>query len=331
MASTDTPVNRLPLDRHPLFRSSDVDETRETMARVLCDHRLEVVDTRKPLDARMHSCRLNAVSLNYVHYGTEVEVTPGKTESFHVVQAHLDGNGVVRCGKREAYTEPGHAAVTTPTAPLRMRLSGTSRLLVVRFERTAVEAVLARHLGHPLRRPLEFELGMNVGVGRPAHWFSSLEAEITRANLDDTLLSDPRVVAPLEEQLITGLLLVQDSNYRAVLDGKVPSVPGGTVRTAVDLIEAAPDLPHTVGDLAAAAGVGIRALQGAFRRQLGVTPTQYLRDARLRRVRDELLAAEPDAGAVSRAARRWGFGHLGRFSGWYRHRFGENPAQTLRQ
>ncbi|MFF5987588.1 cupin domain-containing protein [Prauserella flavalba] len=163
-------MNRLPLDRHLLFRSSDVDQTRERMARVLCDHRLELVGTRGRLDARMHSCRLRAVSLNYVHYGAEVDVTPGRTESFHVVQAHLAGKGVVRSGKCEVYTEPGLAAVTTPTAPLRMRLSETSRLLVVRFERTAVEAVLSRHLGGPLRHPLEFRPGMNVGEGRPACW-----------------------------------------------------------------------------------------------------------------------------------------------------------------
>ncbi|PXY28641.1 helix-turn-helix transcriptional regulator [Prauserella flavalba] len=100
---------------------------------------------------------------------------------------------------------------------------------------------------------------------------------------------------------------------------------------AVDLIEAGPERPHTAGSLAAAAGVGTRALQGGFRRQLGMTPTEYLRDARLRRVREELLALDPQVGAVARVARRWGFRHLGRFSGWYRDRFGESPAQTLRR
>ena len=103
------------------------------------------------------------------------------------------------------------------------------------------------------------------------------------------------------------------------------------VRRAVDYIDAHADLPLTLGDIAQAAGIGVRALQEAFRRHRGTTPTAYLRSARLERVHRELQAADPAHGAtVAAIAARWGFAHRGRFAVAYQQAYGRPPQQTLR-
>jgi len=84
--------------------------------------------------------------------------------------------------------------------------------------------------------------------------------------------------------------------------------------------------------LAGLAGVSVRGLQQGFRDYLGITPLEYLREVRLARARDDLLAADPEADvSVTEVAYRWGFGHLARFAGYYRHRYGELPSETLRR
>jgi len=55
----------------------------------------------------------------------------------------------------------------------------------------------------------------------------------------------------------------------------------------------------------------------------------YLREVRLRRAHDELLASPPSSTTVSAVASRWGIVHLGRFAAAYRAAFGESPSQTL--
>ena len=55
-----------------------------------------------------------------------------------------------------------------------------------------------------------------------------------------------------------------------------------------------------------------------------------VRRARLERVRLDLLTAGPHA-SVTSAAMRWGFFHLGRFSGLYASHFGELPSSTKRR
>ncbi|WIB77922.1 helix-turn-helix transcriptional regulator [Curtobacterium sp. MCPF17_002] len=103
------------------------------------------------------------------------------------------------------------------------------------------------------------------------------------------------------------------------------------VRAAVEYIHAHAHEPLTVSDIARAADLSVRGLQEAFQRALDRTPMQYLREVRLRRSHDDLQRSAPGQTSVAEVAARWGFTHMGRFSGEYLHRFGEYPKQTLRR
>lgn len=103
------------------------------------------------------------------------------------------------------------------------------------------------------------------------------------------------------------------------------------VRKAVEFLHEHAGGPLTVTDIAQAADLSVRALQESFQRTLDRTPMNYLREVRLRQVRADLLAAEPGTASVAEIASRWGFSHMGRFSGEYLRRFGEYPRRTLRQ
>lgn len=83
-------------------------------------------------------------------------------------------------------------------------------------------------------------------------------------------------------------------------------------------------------DIAAAAAVTPRALQYLFRRHRDVTPLEYLRRVRLHHAHVELASADPTAVTVGEVARRWGFGHAGRFAAFHRESYGESPIRTLR-
>lgn len=103
-----------------------------------------------------------------------------------------------------------------------------------------------------------------------------------------------------------------------------------TLRRAIAFIDDHAHEDISVSDIAAAAHVTIRALQYAFRRHRGTTPTEYLRQARLAHAHRELLATDPTTGTtVTRIAARWGFLHSGRFARYYRSAYGRSPHQTL--
>lgn len=103
------------------------------------------------------------------------------------------------------------------------------------------------------------------------------------------------------------------------------AVPG-YVRAAVQYIdEHVKDLP-TVTETALAAGVRVRALNGAFNKYVGISPRAFLIERRLQGVH-RILTGE--ALSVSSAAHERGYVNMGVFAAAYRRRFGENPSETL--
>ena len=86
----------------------------------------------------------------------------------------------------------------------------------------------------------------------------------------------------------------------------------------------------TVPDVAAALGVSVRSLQQGFRQWRNTTPLEFLRQSRLRLVRDELCRSGGET-EVTTVALRHGSMHLGRFSTYYQSAFGELPSTTLRR
>lgn len=119
----------------------------------------------------------------------------------------------------------------------------------------------------------------------------------------------------------------------AVGDGSTPEMTAAAprvLRRAMAYIDehAAGDV--SLADVAAACHVSVRALQLAFRRHLGTTPSAYLRRMRLEGVRRELRERDAEETTVTEVAARWGFAHPGRFAASYRDAFAELPSRTLR-
>jgi AraC-like DNA-binding protein len=102
------------------------------------------------------------------------------------------------------------------------------------------------------------------------------------------------------------------------------------VRLAVAYIEAHAGEDLSLLDIARAASITPRALQYAFRRNLGTTPLGYVRRVRLDRAHIDLLNADPARGdTVASIAMRWGFLHQGNFAAAYRDAYGTTPRRSL--
>ena len=78
-------------------------------------------------------------------------------------------------------------------------------------------------------------------------------------------------------------------------------------------------------------GVTEQTMQNAFKSLFGMTPYKFLRNLKLNHVRKELLQAGPKKTTVVSVANKWGFTHMGHFSGYYTQLFGENPSVTLQR
>nr|HEX4318667.1 AraC family transcriptional regulator [Kofleriaceae bacterium] len=321
------PVPVLPLARHPFLRTRDVDEAQEFFGRI-----------NTPVETYTHGRAPYAWHSNHLVVGPlgiasnwwsddggaishEVQdifsldfvlgSTRGETDHRGVTVSHVGGETAV---------------ILSPGAPAIARIQAGFHVLEVVIRRVDLEAALGALVGPACRPPLEFAplLRFNSGVGRSL--FGLVEYLAAQVDRDDTLLESPLVVAGLADSLMFGMLERLEHNHSGLLTRRVAGVEPRYVRRAADYLDAHAAQPIRLADVAAAVGVGVRALQLGFRRYRGCSPIAFLRELRLRLARVRLLA-DPQR-AITAIAIDCGFAHLGRFSAMYRARFGETPSQT---
>lgn len=112
----------------------------------------------------------------------------------------------------------------------------------------------------------------------------------------------------------------------ATASGIVPARDQRRLDRMNDYMAARLGAPVSSEDLAKAAGVSIRALNALCQRHYLTTPMELLRRLRLEAVHRH-LKVDPES-PIGDVALRFGFGHLGRFSAYYRERFAELPHET---
>ena len=325
---------RLPLERYRLFDSHDLDEARDFVGRVFCPHELSTAQPRRQLDARHHSARVHGdTSLNYVQYGPSVEIQPGYLKDFYLLQIPLSGGADIRCGGQQMRADVRIASLPSPTESLTMRWADRSPHLILKLSRTAMQTQLEQLAQQAVGQPLVFDLAVPLDTPALRPMLGFLRYLRETLEQDDGFADSP-LAAQAESYLMSSLLLCAPHNHGAVLhDGPRRALMPRTVRRAQEYIEARLDVPVSLAELCDHVGASARALQTAFRAHCGQSPMEFLRHARLDRIRSELRAAAPQDThtlPIAQLAARYGFLHAGRFAADYRQRFGESPSQTLR-
>ncbi len=160
-------------------------------------------------------------------------------------------------------------------------------------------------------------------------WLRLVHLVVDELELGDGLLTSPLAAESLQQSLVLGLLAAQPNDSALEPVGSGQLVPSLAVRATRELIEAHPEHPWTLGELAGHAGCSPRTLQVAFRRERGTSPMGELRRVRMARAHADLLAGDPLTTRVSDVAARWGFFHLGRFAAAHRAAYGMTPSQAV--
>ncbi|CAL94562.1 AraC family transcriptional regulator [Azoarcus olearius] len=321
------------LANFPLFRTSDLDEARDKVSRVFCDHRLRVVDRSQRIGAEMYLRPIRGIGVGRMRYGASVAIDPGQLGDFTLIQMPLRGSEVVEHAGHTVNSNTDVASVVSPTQAVSIRHGADTDKLFIRIDRETLERHCRQHLGGTLREPVEFLPEMALGSSRCQSWVRLMKwlcEEIGHENPQgEAVLDSPLFSAQVEQMVITTLLMCQPHNYSERLAQDGPSIAPHFIRRTERYIEDKAHEPLTIGELAEHAGVSTRSLFAGFRKYRDTTPMQYLKDVRMQRVHQELLRSAPDTTTVTDVAMRWGFSHLGHFAVDYKRCFGESPSATL--
>jgi AraC-like DNA-binding protein len=311
--------------------SGDLDEAREYGTRIYHRHRVTVLGDATRFAMSLEATALGPLTLGWLTYDTQVRLASAH-ENHYQINVPTAGTMLAISGGQKVIAGTGTATLYVPDREAVFTGWATpAPMLALRIARRALERELEQLLDRPLRHPIDLDLGMDVASGRGAQWLSMVRSLADDLADESALVRQPMVAAPFTRSIMTGLLMTAQHEHREELASPVAAAGPSVVRTARAFIEANAHKPLTVNDIARAADVGVRGLQQGFQRSLETSPTEYLRQVRLREVHRELLTADAGTTTVGDVAARWGFAHQGRFAVHYRDRYGVRPGETLRR
>lgn len=309
------------------MRTQDLDEAIEAVSRVYCPHTVEVIGGPRTVDVRLEVKQPTFQPIVELAYNAPVMIDAGHFSRLFLMMHCARGAGTARQDGRTAEWQRGQTMPFSAGCETRLWFDSSFVQQGVRLDMDKLEAQCGRWLGRPLDQPLRFSL-------RP--FSDELEYAWQRSlaylQSDDCNLLAFSVAgkAAFDEFLLTLLLHHHPHSFSDEMAETVPTPVPGVVRNAERFILDHTESAITVSDVAGHLGVSLRSLQTGFRKWRNSTPSAFLRQVRLQRVRDELLRSDGQ-GNVTTVALRYGFVHLGRFSAYYRSTFGEAPSLTLRR
>jgi AraC-like DNA-binding protein len=325
-----TEVSSHPLQQFPIFQSSDIEEAQDLIARNFSRHSLSVLSSRQKLSSRYDGLFFHNIGLMCGTYGADVKINPESNEYFFT-QTTLAGHTRVSMAGEEVETDNGTTVVVSPTTQYEMHLGQGSSRLIAMFEREALETQLSKMLNAPLRQPLEFDLGMSDCNGQRSAWLRSLDFLCDQFSITQDLASNAAFLQHANDLLITQLLNSQSHNYSEQLHHNPVVHSPRHVRRAIAYIEEHIHEPISLAAMASTIGVTSRTLQKGFLKYVDASPSDYIRQLRLRCIHDELIRANELDTQVSTVLMNYGITSFGHFSKLYKTVYQCTPAETLRQ
>jgi len=314
------------LSGYGLCQTSDIEEARSVGERIFCKNAIYSKDPE--FNTRVNYRRVGKLGVGRMTYGGETIIDPDVMESFSLVQIPIRGREYIESGDKRVVFEADQGVILNAHARTRIQHMGGTEKIILRVDNEMVKRQCQQYLGRTLQKDVEFkaEMALDTPDGRS---LTQMLAWMCDALSNSERLS-PLLTTQFETTFVGMLLSCQPNNYSAELcEDKGHMLAPSFVKRVEHYIEEHAHEPITVGDLAEFAGVSTRSLFSGFRRFRNISPMHYLKEVRLRRVRDELLKAQSSSGTVTAVAFRWGFSHLGHFTTDYKRRFGETPSETL--
>lgn len=280
------------------------------------------------LDVHMYYRELPAVGVAFMTYGSaKVRIETRLNNWFGAVYPIAGYYEAVSSNER-CRVGPDAAIVISPSDQLTVTVGPKSKLLIVKMDRVALERAAIRAFSRPLEGPLIFNMRMDQSGEKALTFWRLAELLVRELANPRAGIREPALASQMELLMLQTLLAAQPICADASEMGK-PRLAPGYVKIAEAYMAAHADEMMDIPSLSKAAGVSRRTLNYGFQKYRGTSPTQYLKNIRLERARQDLLSAHSGT-SVTDVAMHWGFTQLGRFAGEYKKRFGESPSDTLR-
>jgi AraC-like DNA-binding protein len=326
------PQGRQLLARHQVTLTQNIGQARYSVENVFFPHRLVPSAGVNAVDFQHRCVKLNDVTLNFITYGTDIEVlVQDLNRHMYVVVIPLEGQSEVRHGCASFAFPPGKYLIIDPRSRFDCYMSRDHCHLALGIPRWRLEATLERQ-GISSSRLIDFPLdGIEIDED-DRELFGMLAYVCQEIDIPASALEHRMVAVSIEETLLS--LFAQRFLKNSVRNGVSTELSQALpyyVRRAEKFMLANLTENLSAEDVAKAAGVPLRTLYHGFHQYRGQPPLVWLKMQRLRQARRDILQSGTFTLTVTELANRYCASSVSRFANAYREAFGELPSETLRR
>ena len=321
------------LHGHRVFQSTRKVDCHAQVAKELSEH--DLFWKGDDVDTVLFKASIRRLQIYLLRYGAEVIVRPRLFDGFSLVHMTLSGTAEIEADGQKVCLPQGHTALIAPKRNLRLWWQTGSEQLILKVPLALFDELGALAQTGQANLPSLFILPAHLR----AHWNMLIDSLLRLVALSDQDDGNSAWINHFERGAVQFLLSqltttawAAPNPAHAAAEASAESLVGAGKSQRLDMLEkyikTHLSAPLALADLAGAAGVSVRTLNALCHQRHGVAPMGLLRNTRLDAARERLLT-QPDAN-VTDTAFEFGFGHLGRFSAYYRERFKELPTHTRR-
>ncbi|WP_169054195.1 AraC family transcriptional regulator [Nitratireductor sp. XY-223] len=267
-------------------------------------------------------------SFNVLRYGSHVEIDPGAFKDFFMLEMPVAGGARVQQGGMHLGSSYDTALFLSPDQRIHSVWARGTTQLMLKIKRSELITRWQQRLDNPVAELPE--VSPEIDLNRPAGWRIRRLMHLLYEELERSLRLDNGSVAqtPLAAAVIDNVFEYWADVHGHLLEGPAFRILPVHIKRSVAYIEDHLSKDLRVSTLARVGNVSERTIYDGFLKFLKRSPKQYVLERRLNRARQDLISGK---GSVAGVARKYGINHLGRFSQYYRIRYGENPSETLLQ
>jgi AraC-like DNA-binding protein len=318
------------LAEHKRLRDGDIVDTVNIGKELFWSNRCQSGEDGPSLDAQFNGIDLGSITIVFLTFGSDINIEPSETDEFFIVQTTLDGTSTTQNGDHSVQTSRNDILIIDPSLPTKISFTPGCTHLVLKIERKLLESKLQTLLNRRLNESIKFDCLLVDNDVAKKSWIDTMNflcefyekpysAKLTARN----------IVESHTDLVVNTLLNLQRHNYYEHLIDEKSVITPRHVRRACEFIEKNIKDKISMDALCKEASVTQRTLQAGFKKYLGQSPTEFIRDRRLHYIHAALKENDGKTN-VSRIMWEFGVNNPGLWAKMYHKRYGCYPSESLK-
>ncbi len=307
--------------RSQIFCAADPFEVSDYVNQHVGNHGLEL-SGRSQTQASLSHRRAGSLDLCRLSYGAQARiVSPGLPDIYHL-QFILRGHCRYEQYRESLSLSAGHILLMNPDEAIDLTYSADCEKFIVKIPATLFNEACLEHRWFKPNECIKFN---------PVPYkFEELDSLLYLLNLlcqeAESNIATPQMLQHYN-RVVTGKLMTMLQHNVSL---ETPTLQSVSFERLAQFIEDNIKSDITAEQLAKQSHLSLRSLYLLFEKNVRTTPKNYIRQKKLEYIYSTLTNPANPISNVTAVALDYGFTHLGRFSEFYKARFGCLPSETLK-